>query len=313
MGNRLSGKVAIVTGAGRGIGRSVALRMASEGATIVVNDLGGNIDGTDASPSPADNVVDEIISSGGRAIASHQSVAEFKSASEIVESAIENFGHVDILCSTAGILRDRMIFNMTEEEWDDVLGVHLYGAFNMISNCVPYMIREGYGRIVLFASSSGLGSAGQANYSAAKEGIVGFARSLSKQFEPNGISINAVYPIAKTRMMASVPDRVRQRSAKQPPGAGGVGASELFDSPEPEEAMNPDNNAIKVVYLCTEEGGSITGEVITTGGWSVSRMPKREVTKSIRKNTPWTVNELQNLLPISLAAGLVNPSPMIPS
>ena len=179
MGERLKDRVAIVTGSGRGIGRGVAMLLAEEGASVVVNDLGANVDGTDSSAGPADEVVAEILSAGGTAVANHDSVATFDGAGEIVNTAIANYGKVDILCHVAGILRDRMIFNMAEEEWDAVLAVHLRGAFNTVRQVVPHMIDRNYGRICLFSSGSGLGNTGQANYSAAKEGMVGFARSLA--------------------------------------------------------------------------------------------------------------------------------------
>ena len=148
MGNRLTDRVAIVTGGGRGIGREVALWLARDGAKVVVNDVGAALDGTGDSGTPADQVVNEIISEGGKAVASYDSVAEFDSAEQIVDTALNNYGRIDILCHPAGILRDRMIFNMTEAEWDAVLQVHLYGAFNMVRNVAPHMIEEKYGRIV---------------------------------------------------------------------------------------------------------------------------------------------------------------------
>ena len=183
MGGRLEGRVAIVTGAGRGIGRTVAMLLAQEGAAVVVNDLGGSVDGDGSSTGPAADVAAEIRASGGDAVASFDSVADFDSAGAIVQTAVEKYGRVDVLCNAAGILRDRMVFNMTEAEWDAVLRVHLYGSFNMVRHCVPHMIEQRYGRIALFSSVSGLGSAGQTNYTSAKEGIVGaaFARSLAKE------------------------------------------------------------------------------------------------------------------------------------
>ena len=199
MGDRLKGKVAIVTGSGRGIGREVALWLARDGAKIVVNDIGASLDGIGDSDLPADLVVSEIRKEGGEAVSCYDSVADFDSASKIVETAIENFGRVDILVHPAGILRDRMVFNMTEEEWDSVLQVHLHGAFNMVKNVIPHMINQKYGRIVLFSSGSGLGSSGQANYSTAKEGMVGFTRAIAKELQPYGIMVNAVYPGGATR------------------------------------------------------------------------------------------------------------------
>ena len=146
----LEGKVAIVTGAGRGIGREVAKLIASEGGSVVVNDFGVSLDGMNSSNTPAAEVVNEISKAGGKAVANYDSVSECDSSKNIIQTAIDNFGKVDILCNAAGILRDRMIFNMTEEEWDGVLKVHLYGTFNMVRHCVPLMIEQNYGRILLF-------------------------------------------------------------------------------------------------------------------------------------------------------------------
>ena len=308
MTDRLLDKVAIVTGAGRGIGREVALWLAREGASVVVNDLGVAVDGTGESDAPADLVVKEIIAEGGKAVSSFDSVADFESASNIVKTAIDNFGGVDVLCHPAGILRDRMIFNMTEEEWDAVLQVHLYGAFNMVRNVVPHMIKQNYGRIVLFSSGSGLGASGQGNYAAAKEGMVGFTRAISKELEPYNIMVNAVYPGGSTRMTDTVPQsttdlRQQQREA--------VGLDVQRDrSQPPEEYRDPANNAPKVVYLCTEAAEGITGQVIGTSGWALSLYSPRHVIKSIHKNGKWTLDELDDLIPISLAEGLINPVPV---
>ena len=205
MGNRFENRVAIVTGAGRGIGREVAKLIASEGGSVVVNDFGVSLDGMNSSNTPAAEVVNEISKAGGKAVANYDSVSEWDSSKNIIQTAIDNFGKVDILCNAAGILRDRMIFNMTEEEWDGVLKVHLYGTFNMVRHCVPLMIEQNYGRILLFSSGSALGASGQANYSAAKEGIVGFTRSLSRELSEYNITLNAVYPGGATRMTESIP------------------------------------------------------------------------------------------------------------
>ena len=215
MGNRLVDKVAIVTGAGRGLGKSVALLLAQEGASVVVNDLGGAVDGTGSASTPATEVVQEIRNAGGKAVASADSVAEYDAAGRIVQTAIDSFGGVDILVHVAGILRDRMVFNMTEEEWDGVLQVHLYGAFNMVRNAIPHMVDSRYGRIVLFSSGSGMGASGQANYAAAKEGIVGFTRALARELAPFGITVNAVYPGGATRMTESVPQSTRELRQQQ--------------------------------------------------------------------------------------------------
>lgn len=306
LGNRLAGKVAVVTGAGRGIGRSVALLLAAEGASVVVNDLGGSLDGSGQSEQPATKIVEEIRAAGGSALPSFDSVADFNGAEHVVRTAIDGFGRIDVLCHAAGILRDRMVFNMTEEEWDSVLKVHLFGAFNVVRNAVPHMIEQRYGRVVLFSSISALGAAGQANYAAAKEGIVGFSRALAQELNPYGITVNAVYPGGNTRMMATVSNADRPIASG---GATDVGADALLSSPEPIEAQTPESNAAKVVYLCTDSAESITGQVIATNGWSMGIYSPRHVIRSIHKDGPWTLGELERLVPISLTTGLNNPAP----
>ncbi|MCI0440311.1 MAG: SDR family NAD(P)-dependent oxidoreductase, partial [Chloroflexi bacterium] len=277
MGNRLEGRVAIVTGAGRGIGRGLAMLLAEEGAKVVVNDLGVAVDGSGVSDAPAQLVVNEIKAAGGEAVASYDSVAVYETAGRIVQAALDNYGKLDILCHVAGILRDRMVFNMTEEEWDSVLQVHLYGAFNMVHNSIPHMIRQRYGRIVLFSSGSGLGASGQANYAAAKEGMVGFARALSNELAPFNISVNAVYPGGATRMTETIPETTQQLRQQQ---RGAAAAAAAQAAPQmvaqgapiqgPPESRDPFNNAPKVVYLCSEPGGAITGQVIGTSGWPMT-------------------------------------------
>ena len=313
MGNRLEGRVVIVTGAGRGIGAEVAKWMAADGASVVVNDLGGSLDGTGDSSAPAEVVAQEIRDAGGTAVANFDSVAEYESAGRVVQSAIDNFGRVDALCHVAGILRDRMVFNMTETEWDGVLSVHLYGAFNMVRRCVPHMMDQGYGRIVLFSSGSGLGASGQANYAAAKEGMVGFARSLSKELAPHGITVNAVYPGGATRMTASIPEsttqlRQQQRAQAQPAPMAAQGTP----IEGPPEARDPANNAPKTVYLCSEAAGDITGQVIGVSGWQATLYSPRHVIRSIHKDGRWTLDELDDLIPISLGSDLINPVPAQP-
>ena len=309
MGNRLEGRVAIVTGAGRGIGAEVARWLAADGASVVVNDLGASLDGAGLSNAPAEQVAQSIRDAGGSAVANFDSVAEYETAGKIVQSAIDNFGRVDAVCHVAGILRDRMVFNMTEEEWDGVLAVHLYGAFNIVRNCVPHMMNQRYGRIVLFSSGSGLGASGQANYAAAKEGMVGFARALSKELAPYGITANAVYPGGATRMTASIPDSTTQLRQQQRAQLQGGETSEDEAPTAPPESRDPANNAPKATYLCSEAAGDITGQVVGISGWQATLYSPRHVTRSIHKNGRWTLDELDRLMPISVNDGLVNPVP----
>lgn len=308
MGNRLDGRVVIVTGAGRGIGAEVAKWMGADGASVVVNDLGGALDGTGSAEAPAEVTAQAIRDAGGTAVANFDSVAEYETAGRIVQTAIDNYGRVDAVCHVAGILRDRMVFNMTEAEWDGVLQVHLYGAFNMVRHCVPHMIDQQYGRIVLFSSGSGLGASGQTNYAAAKEGMVGFARSLAKDLAPHGITVNAVYPGGATRMTESIPEsttqmRQQQRTQAAPPQSQGPPIQ------GPPEARDPANNAPKAVYLCTEAAGNITGQVVGVSGWQATLYSPRHVTRSIHKNGRWTLDELDDLIPIAIGEGLTNPVP----
>jgi NAD(P)-dependent dehydrogenase (short-subunit alcohol dehydrogenase family) len=287
--------------------------MAADGASVVVNDLGGAVDGEGTSDTPAEQVAQGIRDKGGTAVANFDSVAEYESAGRIVQTAIDNFGRLDAVCHVAGILRDRMVFNMTEAEWDGVLSVHLNGAFNMVRHATPYMIRQKYGRIVLFSSGSGLGASGQINYSAAKEGMVGFARALAKELGPYGITVNAVYPGGATRMTASVPQSTRDLRGQQQ--AAQRATTMQAQGPPiqgPPEASAPANNAPKVVHLCSEAGGDITGQVIGTSGWQMTLYSPRHVTSSIHKSGRWTLDELDQLIPISLGAGLTNPVPPAP-
>ena len=223
---------------------------------------------------------------------------------------MDEFGRLDILVNAAGILRDRMIFNMSEEEWDSVVRVHLHGSFNMVRHSVPHMIDQRHGRIVLFSSISALGSPGQTNYSAAKEGIVGLARSAACELKEYGITVNAVYPGGRTRMVESIPESavewLREQAANRP---GSYPVADLVASPEPDEALVPESNAPKIAYLCTGAAANITGQVIGTHGWGTALFSPRSPVKAIHKDGAWTLDELERLVPISLTSGLQNPSP----
>ncbi|HJZ08979.1 MAG TPA: SDR family NAD(P)-dependent oxidoreductase, partial [Trebonia sp.] len=208
---RLDGRVAIVTGAGRGIGRSVALLLAQRGAAVVVNDLGAALDGSGVDSGPAQQVVNEIAEAGGKAVANGADVSDHAAAEGLIRDAIEGFGRLDVVVNVAGILRDRMVFNMAEQEWDDVIRVHLKGAFNTTKFASAHWrsLREetAHNRIINFTSVSGLhGAPGQPNYAAAKMGIVGLTYSSANALAKYGVTVNAISPGAATRMTESVPE-----------------------------------------------------------------------------------------------------------
>ena len=307
MGNRLEGRVAVVTGGGGGIGRGVCQWLARDGASVVVNDLGGAVDGTGASQGPADTIVTEIKAEGGTAITNHDTIATYEGAGKLIQAALDTYGRLDILCHVAGILRDRMVFNMSEEEWDAVLQVHLYGAFNTVRQSVPHMIKQRYGRIVIFSSGSGLGNSGQANYAAAKEGQVGFVRALARELAPYNITVNAVYPGGDTRMTQAVSDTARQIREQR-----GIASRQAAVTRELENPRDPERNAPKSVYLCTEAAGNITGQVIGTAGPPMTLYPARHVSRVIHKDGRWTLDELDVLIPNSLTQGIANPAPAAP-
>jgi len=195
------GKVAIITGAGGGLGREHALMMASRGALVVVNDLGGAIDGTGSDKGAAEHVVDEIKAAGGEAVPDTNSVATPEGGAAIVQTAIDAFGRIDIVVNNAGILRDKSFHNMTPDLWGPVLDVHLNGAYHVTSAAWPHMREQAYGRIVSTASGAGIfGNFGQANYGAAKMGLVGFSRVLAVEGASKNIKANVIAPVAKTRM-----------------------------------------------------------------------------------------------------------------
>jgi NAD(P)-dependent dehydrogenase (short-subunit alcohol dehydrogenase family) len=275
---RLDGRVAIVTGAGRGIGRSVARLLASEGASVVVNDLGSAVDGSGNDSGPAHDVVAEIAEDGGKAVANGADISVFAAAENLVQTAIEEFGRLDILVNVAGILRDRMVFNMTEQEWDDVIRVHLKGTFNTTRFASAHWrsLRDesAQNRIINFTSVSGLhGAPGQPNYAAAKMGIVGLTWSSARALGKYGVTVNAISPGAATRMTDSVPtDRRRTR-------------------PEVDE-WSPDNVAPIVAYLASERSGWLTGRIIHSSGYEVSLYSNPEPVVRIVGTGPWQPDAL---------------------
>ncbi len=299
MGNRLEGKVAIVTGAGRGIGRGEALLLAAEGAAVVVNDLGGAPDGTGASSSPADEVVEEIRKAGGKAVANYDNVATMQGGESIVKTALDSFGRLDILVNNAGILRDRMVFNMSEEEWDAVIAVHLKGHFATIKPAGVIFRQQRSGRIVNTGSSSGLGNMGQANYSAAKEGIVGLTRTVARDLGRYGVTCNAIRPGAATRMTLS-PEMAEAARRAEAAGIRRGGTGTLAD-------LKPEAIAPLVVYLCTDAAQNVNGRDFAVSGRQIGLYTIPTVEKAIyAPGEMWTLDELEQIFPRTIGAGLRN-------
>ncbi len=304
MPGRLEGKVAIVTGGGRGIGRGEALLLAHEGARVVVNDLGGDIGGAGKDSSPAEEVVAEIKKMGGEAVANYGNVASMADGEAMVKQALDAFGRLDILVNNAGILRDRMVFNMSEEEWDVVVAVHLKGHFTATKFASLVFRQQRSGRIVNTSSESGLGNMGQANYSAAKEGIVGLTRTLALDLGRYGVTANAIRPRAGTRLTLTPELRAAMERAR---AARGESAS---DAPVSQmDALAPEKVAPLVVYLCTDAADNVNGRDFIVGGDEVSLCTLVGKERSIFQEGGWTLDALDRVFPQTLGQVIRNPMP----
>jgi NAD(P)-dependent dehydrogenase (short-subunit alcohol dehydrogenase family) len=269
----LGGKVAVVTGGANGIGRAVSLELARAGAAVVVNDHGVTVDGREPSAEPARVVVREIEKTGGRAVASVESVATMAGGQAVVDAALQAFGDLHIVVCCAGILRERMIFNMSEEEWDAVIAVHLKGHFTVLRPATRHMRERRYGRIVTFTSTAGLeGSPGQPNYSAAKEGIVGLTRSTALAMAKYGVTCNAISPEAETRMTARLAEERRAQVAAPPEGVAPV-----------------------VAFLASDRAAHVTGQVVHVRGSQVSVWSHPAPLRTVTSREPWTPEALADV------------------
>ena len=303
MVDTLRDKVAIVTGAGRGIGRGVAKLMAEEGAKVVVVDPGVNVDGTGADQSIADSVVAEITQAGGTAVACQESVATMSGGERIVQTAVDNYGKLDIVVTCAGILRDRMIFNMSEQEWDDVIAVHLKGTFTVVKNACILFRQQRSGRVITFSSQSGLvGNSGQANYGAAKSGIAGFTKVVAKDMGRYGVTANSIAPRASTRMIGAIPDSAQELRARS-------GVASLSEGNELDQ-LDPDGIAPFICYLATDYASNVNGQTFLVYGDTVSLMSQPRPTESIYTSSGhWDMDELSELARNYLTKDIYNPAP----
>ncbi len=329
----LEGKVTVVTGGGRGIGRGIALLAGQEGAKVVVNDPGVAVDGTGHDNGPAAEVTEEIRKAGGTAVPNFDSVATVQGGENIIKTALDTYGRIDVLVNVAGILRDRMIFNMAEEEWDAVIGVHLKGQYCTIKPASILMRQQRWGRIINFSSTSGLvGNAGQANYGAAKAGVAGLTRVVARDLGRYGVTCNGIAPGAATRMTQTVSPQSRELRARagiagaggaapagaapaappagggqRPPGGGGGGGGGQGMPLNAPEMVAP-----MVCFLATDYAWNINGQIFGVSGGQVSILNHPLAMRTIYKPGMWTLDELDQMVPRALMAGIPNPAPPPP-
>ena len=280
----LEGRIAIITGGGNGIGAAISRYFAREGARLVINDLGANPDGTGGDTGPAQKVADEIVAAGGHAVSDGGDIADVATGERLVRTAIDTYGGLDIVVNVAGILRDRMMFNLEEKDWDAVIRVHLKGHYSTLRPATAYWREqrnpEGNYRIINFTSVSGLhGSPGQPNYAAAKMGIAGLTWSLAQGMARYGVTANAIAPSAATRLTATIPDSKR---------VGSAGSEEAAVDPR----MSPDNIAPLAAYLASERSSWLTSRIVSAAGYKVGLYNLPEEIASVQNEQPWEFDEL---------------------
>ncbi len=273
MAGMMEGKVVVVTGAGRGIGAAIAKLAASEGAKVVVNDIGVSLDGNSPDATPAQEVVDEIKKAGGEAVANSDSVAEFASAKKIIDCAVDTFGRVDSVVNNAGILRDVIFHKMTEQDWDAVTNVMLKGAFNTSRHAADHFRKQESGSLVHMTSTSGLiGGMGQVNYGAAKLGMVALSKAIAVDMARYNVRSNCVAPVAWTRMTASIP-------AKDPATAARI---------EQRKKVTPEHNAPIVVFLCSDAAKDVNSQVFCVRKNELFLMSQSRPIRGIHQSEGWT-------------------------
>ncbi|VTU24396.1 Putative short-chain type dehydrogenase/reductase [Variovorax sp. SRS16] len=277
----VQGRVAIVTGAGNGIGRAIAMELGRRGARVVVNDLGTSLNGQGQDASAAEAVALDIRQTGGSAVANADSVSDAAGAGRIVQAALDHFGRVDAVVNNAGILRDRMFHKMSEEEWDAVLSVHLKGSFNVSRAAVAHMREQRHGRLVHMTSGAGLiGNIGQANYSAAKMGIVGLSRSIALELKDHGVRSNCIAPVAWSRMVAAIPSNTPEQQAL---------------AEKRQRLMAPHKIAPLAVYLASD-ACTASGQIFGVRGNEIILYSQPRPLRSAQMAEGWTVEGIAGTL-----------------
>ena len=304
MGNRLEGKVAVVTGAGRGIGRGVALLLAEEGASVVVNDLGCDVDGSGASKAPADSVVEEIKSRGGNAVANYDNVAEMEGGENVVKTAVDSYGRLDVLVNSAGITRDRMIFQMTPEDFDLIIRNNGKATFATCKYAAIVFRQQRSGRIVNMTSDAGLGEIGRSNFAAASEGIVGVTRTVARDLGRYGVTCNGISPMVETRQFPGTVDEYRVAPGAPRDERAGIGQSPpLADWQGPGYRDDPDNVAPLAVYLSTYAAPHINGYIFGVRGGSIYLYSNPAIERSVHKFGNFNMDEMDVLMPKMIGSG----------
>jgi len=289
MAGMLENKVVLITGAGRGIGREMALMMAAHGAKVVVNDPGVSLEGRDETDAPANEVVRDVRAAGGEAVADYGSVSDPSAARAMVARAVDTFGRIDVVVNNAGILRDAIFHKMTEQDWDSVVKVHLYGSFNVSRAAAEHFRRQESGAFVHMTSTSGLvGNAGQANYSAAKMGVVGLSKSLALDMAKFNVRSNCISPFAWSRMVGSIPN-----------------------TPDQEERLNavrsltPDKIAPVAVFLASDDAREVNGQIFVVRGNEIFLMSQPRPLRSVHRSQGWTPETLRDHMTPALKSSFI--------